>query len=119
MEVHALCSVGAVAPQAPVPYPVSRQQVPGPLMAPAAEGQEALILKHLCLHHPWPKHQTAIKMLPRGDMQENDVVWHLSGIMLWQDVSPFFVAAHMGRERKKRKGNRLSPQLPAVRRSGW
>ena len=73
VEVHALCSIGAVAPQAPVPDPVSGQQVPGPLMAPAAEGQEALIFKHLCLPHPWPKHQTAIRMLLRGDMHENDV----------------------------------------------
>ena len=118
MEVHALCSIGAVAPQAPVPNPVSGQQVPGPLMAPAAEGQEALILKHLCFHHPWPKHQTAIKMLLSGDMHENNVVWHLSGITLWQDVSPSPAAARRGRERKTWKGHHLSLQLPAVRRSG-
>ena len=104
VEVHALRSVGAVAPQAPVPDPVSGQQVPGPLMAPAAEGQEALVLKHLCFHHPWPKHQTAIKMLPRGDMHENDVVGHLSDSMLWQDVPTSFATARRGREREKKEG---------------
>ena len=50
VAVDALCAAGPVAAQAPVPDPVSGQQVAGPLVAPAAEGQEALVLKHLCLH---------------------------------------------------------------------
>ena len=53
MKVHALRATGAVATQAPVPDAVSGQQVPWPLMAPAAERQEALILKYLSFHDAW------------------------------------------------------------------
>lgn len=59
VEVHALCATRTIASQAPVADPVGGEQVPWPLVAPAPEGQEALILKHLCLH--WACHNTSSK----------------------------------------------------------
>ncbi len=65
MEVHALRAAGPVAAQAPVPNAVRGQQVPRPLMAPAAERQEALILKHLSFHDAW-RYQPVLDVWPMG-----------------------------------------------------
>ena len=99
MEVHALCAAGPVAAQAPVPNAIRGQQVPRPLMAPAAERQETLILKHLRLHDAW-QHQPALNVLP--------MLLHTLPCML---CSTAFMQCRRG-------GMHLSPRQPTARMSG-